>query len=177
LAEAAYMTTLERNVDIVSMASYAPLLARRNNTSWNPNLIYFTNTAILPTVNYYVQQLFSVNHGDVYFSKVISSSLPDTAKTFAASCVKNTLTGDVIIKLVNTDSASVKTKINLSAFRSLNPAATVTVLSGDPLAENSFEQPQNIIPEASTFTIGKSFAYNVPAHSLTVISIKTKKAK
>jgi alpha-N-arabinofuranosidase len=177
LAEAAYMTALERNGDIVKMTSYAPLLARRNNTSWNPNLIYFTNTTILRTVNYYVQQLFSVNHGDLYFANIVSASLPDTAKTFATSCVQNTLTGEVIIRLVNTDSTSVKANINLPAFRSLNPAATCTVLSGDPMAENSFEHPQNVIPKISAFTVSKSFVYSVPAHSLTVISIKTNKTK
>ncbi|HKZ65832.1 MAG TPA: alpha-L-arabinofuranosidase C-terminal domain-containing protein [Chitinophagaceae bacterium] len=173
LAEAAYMTTLERNGDIVKMASYAPLLARRNNTSWNPNLIYFTNTTILPTVNYYVQQLFSINQGDMYFSNIISSSLPDTAKTFSASCVQDTKTGDIIIKLVNTDSATAQAHVNLSRFRSINPVASRTVLTGDLLAENSFEHPKNIVPKTFAFAAGKSVVYNAPAHSLTVIRIKT----
>lgn len=177
LAEAAYMTALERNGDIVKMTSYAPLLARRNNTSWNPNLIYFTNSTILRTVNYYVQQLFSVNHGDLYFPNIVSASLVDTAKTFATSCVQNTLTGEVIIRLVNTDSTPVKANINLPAFRSLDPEATCTVLSGDPMAENSFEHPQNVIPKTSTITVSKSFVYSIPANSLTVISIKTNKTK
>ena len=85
--------------------------------------------------------------------------------------------GEVIIRLVNTDSTSVKANINLPAFRSLNPAATCTVLSGDPMAENSFEHPQNVIPKTSAFTVSKSFVYSVLPHSLTVISIKTNKTK
>lgn len=68
LAEAAYLTALERNADVVLMASYAPLLGREGNTQWRPDLIYFTNTRVLRTVNYYVQQLFSLHAGDVYLS-------------------------------------------------------------------------------------------------------------
>ena len=64
LAEAAYMTSLERNADVVQMASYAPLLGKIGRTQWNPDLIYFTNTQIVPTINYHAQRLFSVNAGD-----------------------------------------------------------------------------------------------------------------
>jgi alpha-L-arabinofuranosidase len=71
LAEAAYLTGLERNADVVPLTSYAPLLARRGHTQWNPNLIYFSNTQVVPTINYYVQQLFSLNSGDVYLQASI----------------------------------------------------------------------------------------------------------
>lgn len=77
IAEAAYLTGLERNADVVPFASYAPLLAKQGRTQWNPDLIYFSNTKIAPTVNYYVQQLFSQNGGDVY--------LPTTVKESAVS--------------------------------------------------------------------------------------------
>jgi hypothetical protein len=56
LAEAAYLTHLERNADVVRLASFAPLLARRGHIQWHPDLIYFDKTAVYPTVNYYVQQ-------------------------------------------------------------------------------------------------------------------------
>jgi alpha-L-arabinofuranosidase len=72
LAEAAYMISLERNGDVVTMVSYAPLLANENHASCDFNLIYFNNTAIIPTANYYVHQLFSINAGDHYYSNVIS---------------------------------------------------------------------------------------------------------
>jgi alpha-L-arabinofuranosidase len=79
LAEAAHLTSLERNADVVSFASYAPLLAKRGNTQWNPNLIYFSNTQVAPTINYYVQQLFSVNNGDVLLSTSVRNREPDQA--------------------------------------------------------------------------------------------------
>ncbi len=72
ISEAAYLTGLERNADVVRFASYAPLLAKRDHTHWNPNLIYFTNTEVFPTIGYLVQQLFSVNGGDIWLPANVS---------------------------------------------------------------------------------------------------------
>ncbi|MGN1328839.1 MAG: alpha-L-arabinofuranosidase C-terminal domain-containing protein [Eubacterium sp.] len=63
LSEAAYMTGLERNGDIVAMAAYAPLFASATASHWSPNLIWFNNHQSMSSVNYYVQQLFSKNQG------------------------------------------------------------------------------------------------------------------
>ena len=71
LAEAAFLTGLERNGDVVPFASYAPLLGKRGFTQWNPNLIYFSNTQVAPTINYYVQQLFSRHAGDLWFPTTV----------------------------------------------------------------------------------------------------------
>jgi alpha-L-arabinofuranosidase len=65
LSEAAYMTGLERNADVVRMASYAPLFAHIDGWQWTPNLIWTDNLRVYGTPNYYVQQLFSLNRGDV----------------------------------------------------------------------------------------------------------------
>ncbi|WP_128435006.1 alpha-L-arabinofuranosidase C-terminal domain-containing protein [Streptomyces cyaneus] len=64
IAEAAYMIAMERNGDVVRLASYAPLLAKRDHTQWLPDLIYFDNTNVWPTLNYHVQRMHSVNSGD-----------------------------------------------------------------------------------------------------------------
>ncbi|GAA4491424.1 alpha-L-arabinofuranosidase C-terminal domain-containing protein [Microbacterium panaciterrae] len=64
LAEAAYMTGLERNGDIVKLASYAPLLAKTHRTQWTPDLIYFDNQRVMPSLNYHVQSMFSTTAGD-----------------------------------------------------------------------------------------------------------------
>jgi alpha-N-arabinofuranosidase len=175
LAEAAYMTSLERSGDVVRFASYAPLLARKGHTQWNPNLIYFNGTQVCLTINYYVQQLFSQNQGNVYFSNIITTTLPDTAKTFAASCVKDSKTGDIILKLVNTGLTGIKAKINLARLGAIQSTASIAVLTGDPMAENSCEASKNLVPKTSTYTVSKSFVYPAPANSLTVIRIKTKK--
>ena len=348
LAEAAYMTALERNGDVVRMASYAPLLGKERHMQWQPNLIYFDNTKVSPSVNYYVQQLFSQNQGDVYLPVAVSSGLPgirqrgfllgtwDTQAQFsdvkvvtgseilvdeplaadaskwtaesgswnlangvyaqgtdgepnisrlttmidqpdytltlkarktggqegfligfgaedlnncywwnlggwgdrqhgvekisngtktpvgksvdgsieanrwyaikievagarircyldgvlihdladgdsagtpsglATSCVKDSKTGDIIIKLVNVNAAAVPVRLDLAGLGQLNPVATKTVLTGNPKAEDSFASPRNVLPQTSEIGVGESFVCDAPACSFTVIRIKTR---
>jgi alpha-L-arabinofuranosidase len=176
LAEAAYMTSLERNGDVVRMASYAPLLAKAGHTQWNPDLIYFTNTAISPTINYYVQQMFGANGGDVYLSSTVTETSPSEAAsaTLATSVVRDSRSGDLIIKLVNTGAAAKPLRVNLAGAKNFAPSATKTMLAGDPMAVNSFENPAPLAPVSSSISVGESFDYEAPAHSLTVIRIKTR---
>jgi alpha-L-arabinofuranosidase len=172
ISEAAYMTALERNGDVVTLASYAPLLAKKGFTQWNPNMIYFDNEKIYPTVNYYVQKLFSTNQGDYYFENVISKDSKDSA--LAASCVQDSKTGDIILKLVNAGNKSGRVKIDLKNFKKINPTAVKTEISGGADAANSFEADPVIVPSTSDLKVTKSFDYSVPPISLTVIRIKTK---
>jgi len=172
IAEAAYMTSLERNGDIVRMASYAPLLAKKSFTQWKTDLIFFDNKVICPTPNYYVQKMFSANQGDYYFDKIISKDEKDNS--LAASCVQESKTGDVILKMVNYGNASKTMKINLSKFGKIAAQAEQIVLTGNPDAENTFENTQNIIPNSSVIKTDKTFEYSAPAMSLTVIRIHTR---
>ncbi len=172
IAEAAYMTGLERNGDIVSMASYAPLLAKKGFTQWRTDMIFFDNVTICPTPNYYVQKLFSLNRGDHYYGNVVSWDKQDTLLT--ASCVTDSRTGDVILKLVNAGDKEKTMKVNLSRFGQLSSSAVKTVLSGDPEAENTFENTQKIVPAVTTISTKRNFSHTLPAMSLTVIRIKKK---
>ncbi|HXR49245.1 MAG TPA: alpha-L-arabinofuranosidase C-terminal domain-containing protein [Candidatus Limnocylindrales bacterium] len=72
LGEAAFMTGLERNADIVAMASYAPLFANVNAENWYPDLIYFNNAQVYGTPSYYVQQMFFANRGDTVLPLAIA---------------------------------------------------------------------------------------------------------
>ena len=173
ICEAAYMTSLERNGDVVRMASYAPLLAKKGFTQWNPDMIYFDNATISPTVNYHVQKMFSTNRGDLYFENVIVKDNKDS--TLAGSCVRDSKSGDVILKLVNASDQIKTMKINLSGFKNIIPGAEKTELTGSPEAANTLDNPQRIIPVNSTFTVSKNFNYTIPSMSLTVIRIKTHK--
>lgn len=83
LAEAAYMTSLERNGDLVRLSSYAPLLAKQGHTQWRPDMIYFDNVSITPSINYYVQQLFSVNRGDAYLPTTVKIQTSPTSELTA----------------------------------------------------------------------------------------------
>jgi len=173
IAEAAYMTSLERNGDVVSLASYAPLLAKEGHTQWNPDLIYFTNTTVVPTVNYYVQQLFGQNQGTEYVSDVVTMTTgAATDTTMAASCVRDATTGDVILKLVNAGSTAQPFKVNLSRFKGLNSAATRTTLAGDKEAKNTFASPQTVLPKTTAYKAAKNFTYTAEPYSLTVIRVR-----
>jgi alpha-L-arabinofuranosidase len=173
IAEAAYLTGLERNGDVVNMASYAPLLAKKGFTQWTTDMIFFDNGHILLTPNYYVQKMFMTNQGDTWFDKVITKNESDT--TLAASCVQNSKSGDIILKMVNF-SASVKPmKINLGKFGKFAAEAEQTVLTGAPDAENTFENTKNVVPVTTVINIGKTSDYQAPPVSLTVIRIKSMK--
>lgn len=170
ISEAAYLTSLERNADLVRFASYAPLLAKRSHTHWSPNLIYFTNTEVFPTLNYHVQQLFSVNHGDSYLTTTISDSA--TPVTFAASSVRDSKTGDLILKLVNGANAAKPLRIELTGAKGLPVTAEASLLGGpDPLAVNDYGSPRTVLPRTSRIPISPAFNYEAPANSLTVIRI------
>jgi len=177
LAEAAYMTSLERNGDVVSMASYAPLLAKQGRTQWHPDMIYFNNTNRLLTVNYYVQQMFGQNQGDVYLPTTISASAsvtnaPETP--LVASCVRDSQTGDLILKLVNVNPVPLAAQVNLAGLARLDPSAMLTVLAGGGRDANTEANPWNSVPTTKPFTAAKTFSYEAPACSLTVIRMKTR---
>lgn len=172
IIEAAYMTSLERNGDIVVMASYAPLLAKQDFTQWKTDLIFFNNKNICLTPNFYVQKMFMLNQGDYYFDKVIS--IDENDSSLAASCVRDSETGDIILKLINAGLNSKSMKINLAGLEGIISDAEITILAGDADSENTFENPNNIFPVKSGYKLETNFEYETPAMSLSVIRIKTK---
>jgi alpha-N-arabinofuranosidase len=176
IAEAAYMTSLERNGDVVRLASYAPLLAKEGHTQWNPDLIYFNNSTVVPTVNYYVQQLFGQNQGTEYVAGVVTppaGAVADT--TVAASCVRDAKTGDVILKLVNASARAQPFQVDLAGFQGLNMAATRTVFAGARDARNTFASPQTVRPVVTAYKAAKRFAYEAQPYSLTMIRLRGKR--
>ena len=173
IAEAAYMTSLERNGDVVRMASYAPLFAKKDYTQWKTDMVFFDNTTISLTPNYYVQKMFSANQGDYYFSNIISKDEKDPSQ--AVSCVQDSKSGDIILKMVNFGKEAKPFNINLMEFGKIASQAEQTILAGSSEAENTLEKPNTVIPTTSVIKIKKVFDYSAPAMSLTVIRVKTKK--
>ena len=172
IVEAAYMIGLERNADIVKMASYAPLLAKKDHTQWTTDMIFFDNKSYCLTPNYHVQKMFSTNYGDSYYKNIISTA-KDT--TLSASCIKDSKTGDIILKMVNTSLKPKDFKVNLSKFKNFMPDAEKIVLSGNPESENTLENPNNVVPEKDIIKVSNLFNYKAPSMSLTVIRIKLNK--
>jgi len=85
LSEAAYLTGIERNGDLVDMTCYAPLFGHRLHSQWNPDLIYFDNRNVVKSANYYIQQLFACNKGDVYLSNTLELPANEVPPTLAGA--------------------------------------------------------------------------------------------
>jgi alpha-L-arabinofuranosidase len=170
IAEAAYLTSLEKNGDVVHLASYAPLLARRGHMQWSPDLIYFNGTEVFPTISYYTQQLFGLNGGDTYLSTTVSDP-----KECAASCVRDGKAGDLIVKLVNGASAPKPLRIELNGVPAIPRSATKTVLTGvNADVVNPEGGPAGAKPEVSPIDVGQAFDYEAPPNSFTVIRLKSR---
>ena len=167
LAEAVYLTALERNGDVVQMASYAPLLAKEGYTQWNPDLIYFNNTDVKPTANYEVQKLFGTHAGTEYVPGVVelSNHQEPVKKRFAFSVVKDSKTKEVIIKMVNLLPVAINASLDLSGLSIRSKYGKRVVLQGDP-AEKSLK------PVETEIAVTNKLASELPAYSLTVIRLK-----
>ena len=171
LTEALYLAALERNGDVVHMTSYAPLLAKDGRTQWNPDLIYFNNREVRPTTGYYVQKLYGQHAGDHYIPSQINLDNQDgrVKLRVGSSIVRDSKTGDVIVKLVNLLPVSIETDVRLPGMDGIQSSATRTVLAGAPEATP--------LPVTDTIEAGTSFKQELPAYSFTVIRLKTQKVK
>ena len=173
LSEAAYLTSLERNADIVRFASYAPLIAKRGHTQWSPDLIYFNNTQVFPTLSYEVQKLFGNNSGDHWIdSRLMPASSGEAPRDLAYSTVRDSASDDVIVKIVNGGAAARALRLELRGVSGLPAQATRVVLSAaDANVVNDDGRPPSALPETTTVGVSSNFEYEAPAHSLTVFRV------
>lgn len=175
LAEAAFMTGLERNADVVSMASYAPLFAHVDGWQWTPDLIWFDNLKSYGTPNYYVQQLFSLNKGtDVVPLMLGNESVAGQDGCYAtASLDKNT--NELIIKFVNTAATAQNVSFKINGGNYQKKATVITLHSEKGSDENSLDNPTAISPVQSTMAVnGKAVNVNVEPNTFKIIRLKNK---
>ena len=170
LAEAVYLLHVERNGDVVAMTSYAPLFARKGNTNWNPDLIYFDNEKPYLTCSYYVQQMFGLSAGNYYYGDCVSIDGYDD-KYIGQSVVLNVSKRELYIKAVNATADARTASIDLSRFKSMKKKATVTTLSGQPDDENNFDA-QPVKPATKEMTVGKKTTVDLQPYSFTMITVK-----
>jgi alpha-L-arabinofuranosidase len=164
VGEAAFMTGLERNSDIVHMSSYAPLFANYNHTQWNPDLIGFDQVHGFGSTSYWVQRMFATNVGDLV--------LPVTASASGLyySATIDSRSGRVYLKVVNP--AAQATTVQLVFSGSNASAASAGVLTGDLSADNTLADPDAITPTRSVLRgAGGVFSLNGPASSVTVVAV------
>ncbi|MCI9845617.1 alpha-L-arabinofuranosidase C-terminal domain-containing protein [Flavobacterium pectinovorum] len=166
LSEALYLTGVERNGDVVAMASYAPLLAREKHTQWNPDLIYFTGSEVKPTVNYFVQKLYGQNPGDVYLQSTVklSDANNEVSKRIGVSAVQDNASEDLIIKLVNLLPVAVTPSIDLVNFSTAENTAYI-LMSGNP-------EKTTARPVTQKLSAKEAFSKELPPYSFAVIRVK-----
>ena len=130
---AMHICNLERNGDVVVMSSYAPLLAKNRHTQWNPDLIYFDNTQVYPTVDYFVQKMCGQSQGNQYLPSTLQFDLgPDANRRLAVSTVRDTATGKTYVKLVNLLPEPVEFTLDFQGVDiPQGTEAGMTVLSGE----------------------------------------------
>lgn len=178
LAEAAYMTGLERNADVVCLASYAPLFSNAEAWQWTPDLIWVDSLHVYGTPNYYVQQLFARNRGDAVLPVKLSGIETSTAgvQNLYASATRDDQAGEIILKVVNPGAAAIETQINLEGIADIEPKVKATVLTSAGLNEgNSFHAPRNVAPVETDLNVdGPHLTHTFTQHSFTVLRIKTR---
>ncbi|GAB3856925.1 alpha-L-arabinofuranosidase C-terminal domain-containing protein [Hymenobacter terrigena] len=177
LSEAAFMTGLERNADVVAMASYAPLFAHVDAWQWTPNLIWFDNLNSYGTVNYYVQQLFSQNKGTTMLPVQLPAGAKNGTDNLFASAVADDAAGDLVVKLVNYSTAPRAVKVNLAGAKKLGKTGRALVMASDDLnTQNSLQEPKKLTPQESKFAVsGPLVSYTLAPNSLTVLRIPGKR--
>jgi alpha-L-arabinofuranosidase len=177
IAEAAFLTGLERNAEVVQMASYAPLFAHVDGWQWTPNLIWVDNLRSYGTANYQVQKMFSTNKGTQVLPILYKNNRPATGQdSLYASATQDKTTGELIIKIVNTLGKSQTTAVNVEGSKQLEKTARLMVLKSDNLeAMNTLDTPSVLVPSEQAIDIkGKTISLTLAPYSFSVIRIKMK---
>jgi alpha-N-arabinofuranosidase len=174
LSEAAFMTGLERNADVVVMCSYAPLFAHYEGWQWTPDLIWFDNLKAYGTANYQVQKLFSNNRG-THVLNILQNNEPVAGRdSLFATAAFDKQTGEVILKLVNASSTPKNPEIVLKTNHKIQSKAVNILLHHSDLhAMNSPENSTAIAPVPAEIAVrGKKIMPKLPAYSFSVVRIK-----
>ena len=162
---AMHICNLERNGDVVVMSSYAPLLAKNRHTQWNPDLIYFDNTQVYPTVDYFVQKMCGQSQGNQYLPSTLQFDLgPDANRRLAVSTVRDTATGKTYVKLVNLLPEPVEFTLDFQGVDiPQGTEAGMTVLSGEWNSQDA--RPKEFLK----FLLTTQAPVSIPAYAFAVI--------
>ena len=167
LSEAAFLTGVERNADVVYLASYAPLFARIGYEQWAPDLIWFDDRTSYATPNYYVQQLYS----DYTGKYTINSDLAGGEESGVYHIVSADEQGHLYVKLVNASDKEQRIELQLDDEWNINQNTLVKqiIMQAQPLDVNSIEEPDKVSPKVTK--VNYQSELNLPAYSFTVLEI------
>lgn len=174
MSEAAFMTGLERNAEVVHMASYAPLFAHVQGWQWTPDLIWFDNLKSYGTPNYYVQKLFATNKGTHVVAVTDQNTVVSGQKELYASSALDKNTQELIVKVVNTSGKAQTVTLQLDGTKKIAKTGKLTQMKSDNMdAVNSIESRMAVSPAEQTVTLkGNQLPLQLPAHSFSVIRVK-----
>ena len=173
LSEAAFITGLERNADVILLSSYAPMLGHVEGWQWTPNLIWFDNLRSFGTPNYYVQKLFSTNRGTTILPVMIGGATKNGQGDLFASASLDAQSGEVILKVVNAAASPRDVRFNLAGAKQVGKNGKALVLANSDLkSENSLAEPMKVAPVEQPFAVpAGEFAFNLAPYSLTVLRV------
>jgi alpha-L-arabinofuranosidase len=168
IGEAAWMTGLERNSDVVAMASYAPLFQNVNAYQWSPDLISYDALNSYGSPSYYVQQLFSTSHGNVVVPASLSGDAP---LAFVAS--KDSRGSALYLTVVNGSASSQDSRIMVDGVASVAARGSVTVLTAGSIDDtNSLDTPNLVHPVTQQVnSLSSAFTYSFKPNSVTVFRL------
>lgn len=173
LSEAAFMTGLERNADVVHLCTYAPLFAHKEAWQWRPDLIWFDNLSFVKTPNYYVQQLFGNNAGIHVLALTMNGKAVSGQQNLYATAASDARDNTLIIKIANTGIDQKKISFILDGLKAGVHAVTLTHLNSSDLnAKNSFETPDLITPKVvHSYIKDNKMDIALPPLSFTILRI------
>ncbi|NIG55903.1 alpha-L-arabinofuranosidase C-terminal domain-containing protein [Chitinophaga sp. Cy-1792] len=175
IAEAAFLTGLERNADVVEMASYAPLFANAEQWQWAPDLIWVNHLQVVGTPSYQVQKMYALNKGTQTLSLLSENIAVAGQDSIYASAVYDAHTREIIVKVVNAGAKPVTRNITVNTKRKLAGKVAVTTLSGnEPDAVNTFSQ-QPVMPVNSVVDINnKRISIELRPNSFSILKFGTR---
>ena len=175
LSEAAFMTGLERNAEVVQLTSYAPLMAHAEGWQWTPDMIWFNNLESYGTPNYYVQKLYSTNKGTDLISVTQNGEDLVGQDELYASATLDSEAKEVVLKVVNTSSEAQEIQLNFKGKAIKNKGKVIVLKEENLTQENSFDAQESISPSTEEIKVkGDSASYEVAAYSLNIIRTPVK---
>lgn len=174
LCEAAFMTGLERNADVVRLCTYAPLFAHVEAWQWRPDLIWFDNLRVMKTPNYYVQQLYG-HHAGTHVVPFLRAGKPLTGElSLYATAALDERTNELILKVVNTGIQTHQAEIQLRGLSvGTHAGECIQFHSMDLEAVNTLERLDQVHPEASAFSCeGNQMTVTIEPLSFTIYRIR-----
>ena len=178
LGDAAWLTGLERNADVVSMEAYAPLLVNINPgaSQWPTNLIGYDALNSYGSPSYYLQVMFDWLHGDVVLPTTLTT--PGAGSMLYQSVTRNSQDGTVYLKLVNMAGQVQPLHVDLNGAQGIANTGIAVVLKGKPQDTNSLSNPYKVVPTvAGVSGVGQSFDYQLPPYSVTVLRLSVGDAR